>query len=135
VGKRKFIDMNKKKAKKAKKSTSSVKRIADSKPSNKSGIMPLGDRVLLKPLSEEEMGTTTSFGIIIPETIDKEKPEQGTVIAVGPGKRDDSGKVNPVNVSVGDRVMFSKYGYDEIKVNGVEYYIVSESNILAVING
>ena len=79
------------------------------------------------------MGTTTSFGIIIPETVDKEKPEQGTVIAVGPGKRGEDGRINPVNVSVGDKVMFSKYGYDELKVGGVEYYIVSESNILAVI--
>jgi len=122
--------MNKKKAKKKAPGTRSQ---APARSSSKSGVQPLGDRVLLKPLTEEELGTTTSFGIIIPETIDKEKPEQGTVIAVGPGKRDENGKVNPINLSVGDRVMFSKYGYDEIKVNGVEYYIVSESNILAVL--
>ena len=100
---------------------------------NKSGVQPLGDRVLLKPLSAEEAGTTTSFGIIIPETVDKEKPEQGTVIAVGPGKRDEDGNLWPVNVQIGDKVMFSKYGYDELKVNDVEYYIVSENNILAVL--
>jgi chaperonin GroES len=129
--------MNKKKGKKpvkkaAKKAAKSQPRSV-SAPANKSGIQPLGDRVLLKPLSPEEAGTTTSFGIIIPETVDREKPEQGTVIAVGPGKRDESGRLITVGVSVGDRVMFSKYGYDELKVNGVEYYIVSESNILAVL--
>ncbi len=64
----------------------------------------------------------------------KEKPEQGTVIAVGLGKRTDEGKVVPVSVQVGDRVVFSKYGFDEVKVDGVEYYLVSEANILAVIN-
>ncbi len=98
------------------------------------GVAPLGDRVRLKPLPAEEAGRATSFGIIIPETVDKEKPEQGTVMAVGPGKRDESGRLQPVAVRVGDRVMFSKYGYDEVKVGGTEYYIVSESNILAVIN-
>lgn len=102
--------------------------------SNKSGVQPLGDRVLLKPLSADEAGTTTSFGIIIPETVDKEKPEQGTVIAVGPGKRGDDNELIPVSVRVGDKVMFSKYGYDELKVDGVEYYIVSETNILAILN-
>lgn len=101
---------------------------------NKSGITPLGDRVLLKPLSPEEAGRKLASGIIIPETIDKEKPEQGTVIAVGPGKRGDDNELIPVGVSAGDRVVFSKYGYDEVKVNGVEYYLVSESNILAVLN-
>lgn len=100
---------------------------------NTSGIVPLGDRVVIKPLSPEEMGRTLASGIIIPETIDKEKPEQGVVIAVGPGKRGDDNKLIPVDVKVGDRVMFSKYGFDEVKVKGVEYFIVAESNILAVI--
>ncbi|HYF13283.1 MAG TPA: co-chaperone GroES [Candidatus Paceibacterota bacterium] len=96
--------------------------------------MPLGDRVLVKPLSPEEIeGKTTSFGIIIPDTA-KEKPEQGRVVAVGPGKYGDDNKLIPVSVKVGDRIMFNKYGYDEVKVEGVEYYIVSEQNILAVIN-
>src|SRR5216684_2991642 len=107
--------MNKKKGKKPVKKTS--KKAAINKPraasissTNKSGIQPLGDRILLKPLTPEEMGTTTSFGIIIPETIDKEKPEQGTVIAVGPGKLGDDNHLVPVAVGVGDRVMFNKYG-------------------------
>ena len=95
--------------------------------------MPLGDRVLVRPLSGEEVGTTTSFGIIIPDTA-KEKPEQGIVVAVGAGKKTDEGKTVPISVRVGDKVMFNKYGYDEVKVEGVEYFIVSESNILAVLN-
>jgi len=98
------------------------------------GIEPLGDRVVLKPLSTEESGRTLASGIIIPETISKEKPEQGTVVAVGPGKTLENGECIPMSVDVGDRVLFSKYGYDEVKVEGVEYYIVSESNVLAVIS-
>lgn len=96
----------------------------------KTALSPLGDRVLLKPLAPE---TVTSFGIIIPDTA-KEKPEQGTVIAVGPGKKTDDGKLVPISIKVGDRVLFSKYGFDEVKVGGVEYYLVSEANILAVLN-
>ncbi len=98
------------------------------------GVQPLADRVLVRPLSSEEMGTTTSFGIIIPDTAQKEKPEQGIVVAVGDGKLLDDGSVRPVEVSEGDRVMFSKYGFDEVKVGGVEYYIISESNVLAKIS-
>ena len=113
--------------KKAKKK-SAPKKTFSSKP--KTALSPLGDRVLLKPLAPE---TVTSFGIIIPDTA-KEKPEQGTVIAVGPGKKTDDGKLVPVSIRVGDRVLFSKYGFDEVKVNGVEYYLVSEANILAVLN-
>ena len=126
--------MKKKKAtsKSAKKNSKKVSSKAVAVRS-KAPVQPLGDRVLLKPLTQEEMGTRSSFGIIIPETIDKEKPEQGTVIAVGPGKMNDDGKHMPVGVSVGDRVVFSKYGFDEVKVGGVEYYLVSEANILAVI--
>lgn len=95
-------------------------------------LKPLGDRVVVKPLSAEELGTKTASGIIIPETA-QEKPEQGTVVAVGEGKYDDGVKV-PMSVSVGDRVLFSKYGYEEVKLNGVEYYVISESNILGIIN-
>jgi len=98
----------------------------------KKNIIPLGDRVLIKPFSENESKKTAS-GIIIPETIDKEKPEHGKVIAVGKGKTTDDGKVLPVQVKVGETVIFSKYGPDEIKVDGEEYYMLSESNILAVI--
>ena len=96
-------------------------------------LMPLNDRVVVRPLSLEEMGTTTAAGIIIPDTT-KEKPEQGTVIAVGPGKWNEDGDARiPVAVSEGDRIMFSKYGYDEIKIQGTTYYVISESNILAII--
>lgn len=97
-----------------------------------SGIQPLGDRVLLKPLTGDERTTKRASGIIIPETVDRERPEQGTVIAVGPGRYED-GKLVPVRVKKGDTVVFSKYGFDEIKVNGVEYYILKEDAILAVI--
>ena len=94
-------------------------------------IRPLGDRILLKPLTEDEMNTTVS-GIIIPDTISKEKPEQGTVIAVGEGRWDD-GKRVPMSVKVGDKVVFSRYGYEEVKLDGEEYYILKEENILAII--
>lgn len=103
-----------------------------SKTASKVGIQPLGDRVVVKPLSPDELGRTTASGIIIPDTA-KEKPEQGTVVAVGPGKIDEGTRV-PIDVSVGDRVMFSKYGFDEIKIEGTTYYVIAESNILAIIN-
>ncbi|HEV8666616.1 MAG TPA: co-chaperone GroES [Candidatus Paceibacterota bacterium] len=93
-------------------------------------MTPLGDRVLVKPQANE---TTTAFGIIIPDTA-KEKPETGVVVAVGPGKKNESGNVVPVGVQVGDKVMFSKYGFDEVKVSGQEYYLISEANILAILN-
>ncbi len=99
--------------------------------STKNNIIPLGDRVLVKPISKDEKKSAS--GIIIPETIDKEKPEKGKVIAVGDGRITDDGKVIPVNVKKGDIVIFSKYGPDEIKVDEEEYYILSESNVLAVI--
>lgn len=94
--------------------------------------MPLGDRVLIKPLTQEEISKKTSSGIIIPETIDKEKPEQGKVVAVGEGRYVD-GKVVPIKVSVDDRVLFSKYAYDDVKIDGEEFYILKEENILAII--
>lgn len=97
----------------------------------KINLQPLGDRVLVKP--EEVEDKKSPGGIIIPDTAQKEKPERGRVVAVGPGKRGDGGELIPVSVKVGDTVMFSKYGYDEIKIDEEEYYIVSESNILGVI--
>jgi len=93
-------------------------------------IVPLGDRVLVKPVREEDKKTKS--GIIIPETIDKEKPEQGKVIAVGEGKYENGELVAP-RVKVGDTIIFSKYSPDEIKVEGEEYYILKEENILAII--
>jgi chaperonin GroES len=99
-------------------------------------LVPLHDRVVVRQLTEAETGTQNSFGIIIPDTVSKEKPEQGVVVATGPGKYDEDGERRiPMSVAPGDRIVFSKYGYDEVKVGGTEYFIVSEANILAIING
>lgn len=95
-------------------------------------LTPLGDRIVVKP-SEKEGEKKLASGIIIPETVDKEKPAQGEVVAVGPGKHED-GKLLPMQVQVGDTVIFSKYGYDEVKLGGEAYYILSESSILGIIN-
>jgi chaperonin GroES len=100
---------------------------------NKSPVQPLGDRVVVRPLTDEERGSASASGIIIPDTAAKEKPEQGIVLAVGPGKWDEAGEKRlPVEVKVGDRIVFSKYSHDEIKVDSKEYFIVAESNVLAV---
>lgn len=96
------------------------------------GLWPLGDRVVLRPLASEEMGDKRASGIIIPDTVSKEKPEQGKVVAVGEGRWDDGVLIKP-SVKVGDRVVFSRYGYDEIKYAGEEYYILKEENILAIL--
>ena len=93
-------------------------------------IIPLGDRVLVKPSEKEKK---TKSGIIIPDTVDKERPEMGKVIAVGEGKTTDEGKVIPPKVKVGNTVLFTKYGPDEVKIDNEEYLIVSESNILAIV--
>ena len=101
----------------------------------KSTIKPLLDRVVVRPLTEEEAGTKSASGIIIPDTVSKEKPEQGIVIAVGEGKWDEDGEKRiPMDVAVGDRVIFSKYGYDEVKIGGEELFIVSASSILGIIS-
>jgi chaperonin GroES len=105
----------------------SKKTVKKNKPAvekNKLGT-PYGDRVLVKPVAAQE---TTSFGIIIPDS-SKEKPEQGVVVAVGPGKRGDDNELIPVGVKVGDTIMFNKYGYDEVKIDGTEYYLIREDNI------
>ena len=96
------------------------------------GVRPLADRVLVLPISKDEK--VSASGIIIPETVDKERPDQGTVIAVGYGKYNEDGDLVPMNVKIGQKVIFSKYGPDEIKIAGKEYYIISESNILAIID-
>lgn len=104
---------------------------AEKKVEKKLRIAPLGDRVVVEPEKFEEK---TAGGIIIPDTArSSEKPEKGIVVAVGEGKMNDDGRVLPTRVKVGDKVMFSKYGYDEIKVDGIEYFIISESNIVAII--
>lgn len=98
----------------------------------KKGITPMFDRVLVKPFSADE-GVALPSGIIIPETVDKEQPAQGKVIAVGEGRFEHGTRV-PMTVSVGDTVVFSKYSYDEVKWKGEEYFIIKEENILAIIN-
>ena len=127
------LEATDKKGKTSVKSPAKSKKAHDKKSVKKSDqkITPLGDRILLKPLSQDEMNTTAS-GIIIPDTVSKEKPEQGMVIAVGEGRWDD-GKRVPMSVKVGDKVVFSRYGYEEVKVDGEEYYILKEENILAII--
>ncbi|MEK7560137.1 MAG: co-chaperone GroES [Patescibacteria group bacterium] len=96
-------------------------------------IKPLSDRVLLEPLSDDERAKKTKSGIIIPDTAEKEKPQEGRVIAVGEGKTLESGKIISLSVKRGDRVLFSKYGPSEIKVDGKEYLIAKEEDILAII--
>jgi len=93
-------------------------------------VKPIGDRVLVKPSKEEE---TKKGGIIIPDTA-KEKPQEGKVVAVGTGKTDDHGKKIPFEVKVGDRVLVSKYGGTEVKIDGDEYQILREDDILGIID-
>ncbi len=90
---------------------------------------PLHDRVLIRPSSEEEK---TAGGIIIPDTA-QEKPSEGTVIAVGPGRRDEKGKIQTLEVKVGDRVLFAKYGGTEVRIDEEDLSIMRESDILAVL--
>ena len=96
-------------------------------------IKPLGDRVLLEPMSDMKEGKLKS-GLYVPETASKERPEKGRVIAVGEGKMDENGKLHPVRVKKGDVVLFTKYGPNEIKVDGKEYLIAKEDDIIGVID-
>jgi chaperonin GroES len=95
----------------------------------KTNIKPLEDRILVRPEEGEE---TTVSGIVIPDTA-KEKPQEGTVLAVGPGKRSDAGELIPVDVSEGDRVIYSKYGGTEIKIEGEDLLILSARDVLAIL--
>jgi chaperonin GroES len=90
---------------------------------------PLHDRVVVKRIDAEEK---TAGGIIIPDTA-KEKPQQGEVVAVGPGGRDEAGKLIPVDVKAGDRVLFGKWSGTEVKIDGTEYLIMKESDIMGVL--
>ena len=94
-------------------------------------IKPLGDRIVIKPLEEEE----SVGGIIIPDTATKEKPQEGEVIAVGPGKLLDSGERQTPSVAVGDKVLYGKYSGTEIKLDDEDYLIVREDDILAKLEG
>ena len=92
-------------------------------------IRPLHDRILVKRIEEE---AKTSGGIIIPDTA-KEKPQEGKVVAVGGGKVDENGKVTPLDVKKGDKILFSKYSGTEVNLDGVEHLIMREDDVLAVI--
>jgi len=100
----------------------------------KTQIKPFGDRVLVRPFTEDELkgGQKNHYGIIIPDTVSKEKSAQGKVLAVGEGKWVE-GQLVPVRLKVGDVVFFSKYGYDEVQQDGEELYLLKEESILAVI--
>ena len=92
-------------------------------------IKPLGSRVVVEPLEQEEV---TAGGIVLPETA-KEKPQKGKILSVGPGERDDEGKRIPMDVKVGDTVLYAKYAGTEIKVEGKKLLILKESDVLAIV--
>jgi chaperonin GroES len=93
-------------------------------------LKPLRDRVVIKAMEAEEV---TKSGIVIPDTAKKERPQEGEIVAVGPGKMDDDGKNIPMAVKVGDKVIYSKYGGVEVKVDDQEYLIMREDDILAIV--
>jgi chaperonin GroES len=93
-------------------------------------IRPLADRVVIKPVDREEK---TKSGIYLPDTASKERPMEGTVLAVGEGRLDDNGRRVPMNVKAGDKVLFAKYSGTEYKVDEIEYLILSEKDILGII--
>lgn len=93
-------------------------------------VKPLNDNVIIKPMIDD---VVTKAGIVLPDTLDREKPEKGEVIAVGDGKLLDNGQRAPMSVKVGQVVMFKKYSPDEIKVGDDEYLVISEKDILAII--
>lgn len=93
-------------------------------------LKPLHDQLIVKAISDEQ---ATKAGIILPDTVDKERPEKGEVISVGPGKFSDAGQRLEMSVNVGDKVIFKKYAPDEVKLEGAEYLIISESDVLAII--
>jgi len=92
-------------------------------------LKPLGDRLVVKPIEQEE---TTASGLVLPETA-KEKPQQGKVVAIGPGKRDDDGKRIEMDVAVDDVVLYAKYAGTEIKISGDKLLILKESDVLAIL--
>jgi chaperonin GroES len=92
-------------------------------------IKPLEDRIVVQAIEAEQ---TTASGLVIPDTA-KEKPQEGSVISVGPGRIDDNGNRVPLDVAVGDKVIFSKYGGTEVKYDGLDYLILSARDILAVV--
>ena len=93
-------------------------------------IEPLNDKVVIKPLDNEEV---TASGIVLPDTVDAEKPMQGEVIAVGPGATQDNGQRTPMSVKVGDKVLFTKYAPDEVEIDDEEYLVIEEDKILGIV--
>ncbi len=93
-------------------------------------LKPLHNNVIVKTLSQEEV---TKSGIVLPDTVDKEKPEKGEVIAVGPGKILDNGQLSSMSLKVGDKVVFKKYSPDEIKIDNEEFLVLSESDVIATL--
>lgn len=93
-------------------------------------IKPLSDHILIEPIKEEEK---TKTGILLPETAERERPEQGRIVAVGPGKKNKKGEYLPLDLKPDQKILFTKYGPNEIKVDGKEYLIAKEEDILAII--
>lgn len=93
-------------------------------------LKPLNDHLIIKPLQEE---AKTKSGIVLPDTVDKEKPEQGEVVAVGPGKILENGNRLPISIKVGQKVLFKKYSPDEVKIDNEEYLVLSESDVIAIV--
>ncbi|MBU1014996.1 co-chaperone GroES [Patescibacteria group bacterium] len=93
-------------------------------------IRPIADHIVLEPLEREEK---TKSGIILPETVEKERPERGKVVAVGPGRRTEEGRVVPLEVKEGDLVVFTKYGPHEVTIEEKEYLVAKEEDVLAVL--
>jgi len=93
-------------------------------------LKPLYDNIIVKQLKEEEV---TKSGIVLPDTVAKEKPQQGEIIAVGPGKKDNNGKLLEMSVKIGDKILFSRYSPNEVKIENEEYLIMKESDVLAIV--
>lgn len=93
-------------------------------------LKPLSDHILVEPVREEKK----KGGIILPDTVEKERSEKGKVVAVGPGKKDESGKRMPLDIKKGDVVLFTKYSPNEVKVDGKEYLVIKEDDVLAIIS-
>jgi chaperonin GroES len=93
-------------------------------------LRPMDDRILVEPVEEE---AATSFGLVLPDTASREKPQKGRVVAVGPGKLGEDGKRLPMSVKAGDTVLYTKYGPTEVKIEGKEIFFLQESDVLAVV--
>ncbi len=93
-------------------------------------IKPLSNNVVIEPIEE---ATTTASGIVLPDTAEKDKPQKGKIVSVGPGKMSDGQRI-PMEIKVGDKVIFERYSPSKIKINGDEYLLISESDILAIID-